>query len=82
MGAGGQIEGKGAVHHCSKYKQPNAGQKHGELVKRSDYSSLFGTCKTAYGVLCLSWGSSVQEGHRHARESTADVPEPGAHKVP
>lgn len=78
MGAGGQIEGTTATNKNNQL----LGKKHRELVKRSDFSSLFATCKTAYGILCPSWGSCTQEGYRHTRESTADVPEPGAHGVP
>lgn len=50
------------------------------------FSSLFGTCKTAYGVLCPTWSSHIQARHRYAGVSTADghhnAPGAGAQKVP
>lgn len=46
--------------------------------------SLFGTCKTAYGVLYPTRSSYTEEWHKHTRVSTADghcdAPGTGAHK--
>lgn len=41
--------------------------KHSKSREVIFFSSLFGTCKAAYGVQHLTWGSQIREGHRHTR---------------